>query len=171
MVPEEKVIVAGDDGSRSTQSKSLRPVWRLKAPIWIHRGIRRAAAIRAAHSCAKREPTNAFGCTRWRTCSISLTGSHGSTKRTTMPRPRNPRIVAYNRGSGGDRTRTVSPAVSPSAEARDWAPAESVPISLNEAQPSLSVHTAGEVARSPKWLSTRFVQFIRCSSYHRGCVL
>ena len=83
----------------------------LRAPIWIHRGIRRAAAKRAAHSCAKREPTNAFGCTRWRTCSMSPTGSHGSTKRTTMPRPRNPMIVAYNRGSGGDKTRTVSPAV------------------------------------------------------------
>ena len=88
-----------------------------------------------------------------------------------MPRPRNPRIVAYNMGSGGDKTRTVSPAVSPSEEARDWAPAESAPISPNEAQPSFSVHTAGEVARSRKWLSTRFVQFIRCSSCHRGCFL
>ena len=102
---------------------------------------------------------------------MSPTGSHGSTKRTTIPRPRNPRIVAYNMGSGGDKTRTVSPAVSPSAEARDWAPAESVPISPNEAHPSFSVHTAGEVARSRKWLSTRFVQFIRWSSGHRGCIL
>ena len=124
-----------------------------------------------AHNCARREPTNAFGRTRWRTCSMSFTGSHGSTKRTTMPCPRNPRIVAYNNGSGGDKTKTVSPVLSPSAEARDWAPAARELRSPNEAQPSFRVQIAGEVGRSRTWLATRFVQFIRYSACRFGFVL
>ncbi len=166
VVPEEKVIVAGDVGSRSTQSKSPWPAWCFRDPMWIQRGILRAALMRKAQSCANREPTNAFGCTRCRTCSISWTGSQGSTKSTTIPRPRNPSIVAYSKGSGGDNTRTTSPVVSPSDEARDCAPLAKTLISSNEAQPLSTVQIAGDPGRSWQWRSTLLVQFIVSSARH-----